>query len=126
MDNIFEQATRQKLRFNVNGSVSTEQLWDRKLFSALEEYEQTLTEVCESYAKTTRRNRINRTVEQQENELRLAIVTHILNVFEQEEKEEREKAKNKKDNESLLELIQRKKLEELQSKSVAELEAMLK
>lgn len=125
MDNIFEQASRQKLRFALNGSISTEQLWDSPM-TALVDYEQSLTETCEGYAKSTRRTKTIRTKAQRENELRLAIVTHILDVREKEQEEAQNRAQIKEHNEKILLLIQSKKENELSSKTIEELEAMLK
>jgi hypothetical protein len=124
MDN-FEKASRLKLRFDISGSISTEQLWDIKL-PHLIDYEQRLTEVVEGYAKSTRRNRTRKTNEQLENELRLSLVTYVLDVREAEAEEAKQAAENKAHNQKILELIQSKKENELASKSVEELEAMLK
>lgn len=123
--NIFEAASRKKLRFDLNGQISVEQLWSTSMTS-LTDYEQQLTEVVEGYGKATRRSRKAKTVAQEQNELRLAIVTHILDVREAEQVEAEQAASNKAHNQKILELIQSKKENELQGKSIEELEAMLK
>lgn len=123
--NIFEKASRIKLRFDLNGQVSVEQLWSASMTS-LTDYEQQLTEVVEGYGKATRRSRKSKTVAQELNELRLAIVTHILDVREAEQVEAETAAANKQHNQKILELIQSKKESELQGKSIEELEAMLR
>lgn len=125
MNNIFEQASRTKIRFGVNGSISVEQLWDSSM-SSLVDYEQQLSETVEGYAKSTRRTKKNRTKAQEENELRLAIISYVLDVREAEQEEALNTAKTKEFNQNILALIQAKKGEELASKSIAELEAMLK
>ena len=125
MDNIFEQASRLKLRFAIGGSTSVEQIWDTPM-TTLVDYEQTLTDTCEGYTKSTRRNKRARTKAQQENELRLAIVSYVLDVREQENEAALNAAKTKETNQVILNLIQAKKMDDLASKSVEELEAMLK
>lgn len=125
MENIFEKASRLKIRFDISGSISVEQLWDIKL-SNLIDYEQNLTEVVEGYAKSTRRNRTRKTNEQLENELRLDLVTYVLDVREAEVEEAKVAQQNKEHNQKILALIQSKKENELATKSVEELEAMLK
>lgn len=122
---IFEKASRLKLRFDLNGQISTEQLWTVSLPSLID-YEQSLTETVEGYGKATRRTRQAKTAAQELNELRLAIVTHILDVREAEQLEAANAANVKEHNQKILELIQSKKENELAGKSIAELEAMLK
>lgn len=123
--NIFEQASRVKLRFDVNGQISVEQLWTVNMQS-LANYEQTLTEMVESYGKFTRRTRQTRTAEQNANELRLAIVTHILDVREAEQAEATNAAAIKEHNQRILELIRAKQEQKLADMSEAELQALLK
>jgi len=125
MENIFVEASRSKLRFGINGSISTEQLWDIPM-TTLVDAEQALTEVCEGYAKSTRRTKRNRTKAQQENELRLKIVTYVLDVREAEQEAASLAAETKAHNQKILELIASKREGELASKSIEELEAMLK
>lgn len=123
--NIFEQASRVKLRFDVNGQISVEQLWTVNMQS-LANYEQTLTEMVESYGKSTRRTRQTRTAEQNANELRLAIVTHILDVREQEAEASTNAAATKEHNQRILELIRAKQEQKLADMSEEELKALLK
>lgn len=123
--NIFEQASRVKLRFDVNGQISVEQLWTVNMQS-LANYEQTLTEMVESYGKSTRRTRQTRTAEQNANELRLAIVTHILDVREQEAEASTNAAATKEHNQRILELIRAKQEQKLADMSEDELKALLK
>lgn len=123
--NIFEQASRDKLRFDVNGQISVEQLWTVNMQS-LANYEQTLTEMVESYGKSTRRTRQTRTAEQNANELRLAIVTHILDVREQEAEAATNAAATKEHNQRILELIRAKQEQKLADMSEDELKALLK
>lgn len=123
--NIFEQASRVKLRFDVNGQVSVEQLWTVNM-QALTTFEQTLTEMVEGYGKSTRRTRQTRTAEQTANELRLAIVTHILDVREAEAEAATNAAATKEHNQKVLAEKRRRQELALTTMSDAELDALLK
>lgn len=125
MKNIFETASRLKLRFDINGQISVEQLWDAKM-PALVDYEQQLTEVVESYGKSTRRTRAARTITQEMNELRLEIVTYVLDVREKEAEEARNAASDKENNQKILALIAEKQDDQLKAMSVDDLKKMLK
>ena len=123
--NIFEKASRLRLRFNVEGNISVEQLWTAPM-TRLVEYEQALTEVVEGYGKSTRRTKKVRSIEQEANELRLEIITYILDVREAEQEAASVIAETKEHNQKILELIKNKKDAALTEKTVEELEAMLK
>ena len=125
MNNIFETASRLKLRFDISGQISTEQLWDAKM-PALVDYEQQLTEVVEGYGKSTRRTRAAKTVAQEINELRLAIVSYVLDVREKEAEEARSAASDKENNQKILALIAEKQDDQLKAMSVDDLKKMLK
>jgi len=125
MDNIFEKASRVKLRFDINGQISTEQLWDVKM-NNLVDFEQQLTEVVEGYGKSTRRTRQARTVAQEMNELRLAIVSYVLDVREKETEDAVNAAAVKEQKQKILaEKLRRKELA-LTTMSDEELDALLK
>lgn len=123
-ENIFEKASRFKLRFDLSGLISVEQLWNTDM-ALLANYEQELTEVVESYGKSTRRSRKNRTKEQELNSLRLQIVTYILDVREAEEETARTAAEAKEKRQEILALIQEKKKDALRNMTVEELEKLL-
>lgn len=125
MNNIFETASRLKLRFDISGQISVEQLWDVKL-PALVDFEQQLTEVVEGYGKSTRRTRAARTVAQEMNELRLEIVTYVLDVREKEAEEAKSAASNKESNQKILEMIAQKQNQQLAEMSIDDLKKMLK
>ncbi|MCA9387392.1 hypothetical protein KC669_05155 [Candidatus Dojkabacteria bacterium] len=123
--NIFEQAGRIKLRFNLGGNISVEHLWDVD-FEVLENYEAQLTQEVETHkSKKSRLKQVRRTQEQMKDDLRLQIVSHVLNVRAEEIAAAQEKALAKQNEQRIMELIQNKKNEELASKSIEELEAML-
>lgn len=123
--NIFEKASRTKVRFDINGQISTEQLWTVN-FDVLVDYEQSLSDLVEGYGKRNRRTNTFRTKDQEVNELRLAIVTHVLNVRESEAKAAADTQETKVHNQRILELIKAKKEAEMASMSVEDLEKLLK
>ena len=122
---FFEKASRIKLRFDLNGQISVEHLWNASM-SALADYEQQLTETVESYGKSTRRSKKTRTEQQELNQLRLEIVTYILDVREEELEVAKNAANVKEHNQKILELIRNKQDQKLQEMSVEELEKLLK
>jgi len=123
--NIFELASRLKLRFHLGGVISCEQLWDINL-DMLVTHEEQLTETIEGYGKSTRRKAGRKTKEQEANELRLAIVTSILDTRIKEQEETQAAAANKIHNQKIMDLIARKQDAELEAMSADELKAMLK
>lgn len=120
--NIFEAATRQRLRFN---SLSVEQLWTVD-YSTLEAMETELTELVDGYGKSTRRSAKSKTVEQERNILRLQIVKHILDTLDSERTSEAERNAAKEHNANIMQLIREKEESDLKAKSLDELRAMLK
>ena len=122
---MFEKASRKQLRFNTPaGSVSVERLWQMKI-SDLIALEDTQTEVCEKYVKTTRR-KSSRTAEQQDDELRLEILTYIIDTLEKESLDANEKLQNKEHNQKIMALIAKKEQESLENLSLEELSKLLK
>lgn len=128
MDN-FKKASQLKLRFNTNkGVLSVEQLWDLTATSLA-----TLVRSIKSELK-------NSTIEDElsflsdviptkidvENILRFEIAKDVYLTKKAESEALRDEKAKKEHNQKILELIQNKKEGELQSKSVEELEAMLK
>ena len=125
MNNIFETASRLKLRFDISGQISVEQLWDAKM-PALVDYEQQLTEVVDGYGKSKRRTRAARTIAQEMNELRLEIVTYVLDIRERELEEAKNAASVKEHNQKILELIAQKQNQQLADMSIEDLQKMMK
>ena len=75
---------------------------------------------------STRRNKGRKTNQQTENELRLAIVTSILDTRIKEREEQAEIAETKAYNQKIMDLIAQKQETALGEKSIDELRAMLK
>lgn len=122
---IFEKASRVKLRFNTQqGPVSVENLWTASV-SSLINLEEQLTEVVESYGKTTRRKTI-KNEEQKANELRLEIVTHIIDTLEAEKKAKDELLDIKKHNSEIDGFIFKAIKADMRKLSVEELKKLKK
>ena len=116
----FEKATRVKLRFSTeSGLLNVEQLWSLK-YDKLVELETSLTETVEKYGKRSRRQAVTRSAEQELDELRLEIVTHILNVKDTEAAAAANAAQAKAHNEKIYDLIKEREDAELRKK-VAEM-----
>ena len=132
--NIFEQASRLGLRFNLsNGELSTEQLWQlkptrraNKTVDDLADYEEELQDELVKFSSSNRRRSSAKSQEQQLLELRLAIVSHILDVRETEAQEAKTVASNKEHNERIKALIAKKQQDKLGDLSEEELLALLK
>lgn len=121
--NIFEQASRLKLRYQTSkGLVSTEDLWDLALTS-LDELAKSLNKQVKELAeesfievKSTANEKL---------ELAFEVVKHVIRV-KLAEKQERELAKEKAaKRQQIMELINQKKNEQLSQMNVADLENML-
>jgi hypothetical protein len=123
--NVFEQASREALRFNLQGNISTEQLWDVKIDNLIT-YEEQLSEVVEAYGKSTRRKAGRKTKEQELNELRLAIVTSVLDTRIEEQEAAKQALESKTYNQKIMDLIAAKQDEDLKAMSVEDLKKLLK
>ena len=127
--NLFEQAVRQQLRFDFKGLLSIEQLFSMKRTKALKEelitYEEQLMSQLLSFGKTTRRQSIEKSTTQKQIELRLAIITYLLDEIEQQEKESIEKADKLAKRQELLALKAQKQSETMSNLSIEEIDKQL-
>jgi len=127
--NLFEQAVRQQLRFDFKGLLSIEQLFSMKRTKALKEelitYEEQLMSQLLSFGKTTRRQSIEKSTTQKQIELRLAIITYLLDEIEQQEKESIEKADKLAKRQELLALKAQKQSEIMSNLSIEEIDKQL-
>lgn len=121
--NNFEKATRLRLRFETSrGNLNVEDLWRLplaeldKLAIALNKQLKESSE--ESFIKA--KSKDNKLLE-----LRFDIVKHIIETLLSEDKEKKKAADKRAKREQLLELIAKKKNQELEEKSLEELEAEL-
>lgn len=121
--NIFEKATRIRLRFETSrGTLNTEDLWKLplteldKLAIALNKQLKEASE--ESFIKTKTNNTVLL-------ELRFDIVKHIIDTLLAENEEKKKAADKKAKRDQLLELIAKKENQELEEKSLEELKSEL-
>lgn len=120
--NIFEYVTRNKIRFPYKGLVSVEDLWDLsvteldKVFKALN-----------SKVKQSREESLlnTKSKEDEELEIQIAIVKHIVSVKLEEKKSREELAKNKAQIQKILEIKAKRADEALENASDEELDKML-
>lgn len=116
---IFEEASRQKLRFRAkNGLVTVEDLWDLKL----KDLDEIAVGVQEQVTKTAANSFLKpKSGPDKTLTLTLAILVHIIEVKQEETRLATEAAEKRQKRNKILELIDRKKDEELQGKSVDDL-----
>lgn len=120
--NVFEYATRKKVRFQFKGQISVEDLWGLSL-----ENLDSIYKMLKAQAKAEQGESLLRKANPNEELLgvQIAIVTHIANV-KLEEREARQKDRERRErNARIKEIIAQKQDADLQNKSVEELERML-
>lgn len=122
VENIFEYATRNKVRFSFRGLISVEDLWDLSLTNLDSIYK----ELNKQSKQSEEESLLN--IKTQEDELlnvQIEIVKHIVSV-KLAEKEAREKASAKKaQKQKIMSIIAAKQDEVLQNSSIDELQKML-
>lgn len=122
MTNIFEYATKVKLRFPFKGQLSVEDLWDLSvtnldtIFKSLNAEKKQVQEESLLNIKTK---------ENKELEVKIEIVKHIVE-FKLQEADAKLKEKEKKEQkQKIMEILNTKQDESLKNKSVEELQEML-
>lgn len=122
VENIFEYATRHKVRFSFRGVISVEDLWDLSLTNLDSIYK----ELNKQSKQSEEESLLN--IKTQEDELlnvQIAIVKYIVSV-KLAEKEAREKASAKKaQKQKIMSIIAAKQDEALQNSSIDDLQKML-
>lgn len=122
VENIFEYATRNKVRFSFRGLISVEDLWDLSLSNLDSIYK----ELNKQSKQSEEESLLN--IKTQEDELlnvQIEIVKHIVSV-KLAEKEAREKASAKKaQKQKIMSIIAAKQDEALQNSSIDDLKKML-
>lgn len=123
MTDTFEKATRLKLRFAVgqHKSVNTEDVW----IMPLAQLRDAANELYRNLGSTNDLFEV-RKGEDELNKLRLDILVHIITVREAEAEAKTNEKARAEEKKFIRELIQQKQNESLASKSVEELEALLK
>jgi hypothetical protein len=134
MSDLFEQVTRQGTRFQLpQGELSVEQLWQLKpvkrgAVDVLVDYEIQLQKELAEFGTFTRRTSATtaKTATQKQIELKLAVVSYILDVRDKEAQEAKDLAAKKAFNDSIISRIAKKQEAKLDDLSIEELQAMLK
>jgi hypothetical protein len=134
MSDLFEQVTRQGTRFQLpQGELSVEQLWQLKpvkrgAVDVLVDYEIQLQKELAEFGTFTRRTATTtaKTATQKQIELKLAVVSYILDVRDKEAQEAKDLAAKKAFNDSIISRIAKKQEAKLDDLSIEELQAMLK
>jgi len=130
--NIYKEAAKKKIRFNTKkGLLTVEDLFDLPMTTTIAT-RVSLNDIGVEIAKKLKNYEVLDFIETKKDsaqellKLKLEIIKDII----QDKKEERDKAKKaaekKRQKELIMELIERKKMSELENKSLEELEKMLK
>lgn len=124
-DNIFENASRAKLRFaSARGELTVEQLWDVPLRSRDDFSLDAVAKVASSTLKKATEESFVDTAKspsQERLELAMAVVLHVIGVKLDEEKAAKRRAENKVEKERLLAILAEKQDGKLSALSEAEL-----
>ncbi|QEG04285.1 hypothetical protein [Bacillus phage BC-T25] len=121
-DKLFEVATRTKMQFPFRGMISVIDLWDLTptqldtVFKTLNAELKQVSEESLTKVKTTK---------DKELELKVEIVKYIYSVKVAEKEAVQEAKAKKEEKQKLLAILDSKKNEELQSKSAAEIQALI-
>ena len=122
VENIFEYASRNKVRFPFKGMISVEDLWDLSLTNLDSIYKTLNKQVKQSEEESLLSTRANVDTEL---EVQIAIVKHIVSV-KLADKEAAEKASAKKaQKQKIMSIIATKQDEALQNSSIDDLKKML-
>ena len=122
VENIFEYASRNKVRFPFKGMISVEDLWDLSLTNLDSIYKTLNKQVKQSEEESLLSTKASVDTEL---EVQIAIVKHIVSV-KLSEKEAAEKASAKKaQKQKIMSIIATKQDEALQNSSIDDLKKML-
>ena len=120
--NLFEYATRMKLRFPYRGQISVEDLWDLNV-KALDGVFKTLNQAM----KATQEESLlqTRSAEDEKLAAEIEIVKYIVGVKLAEDEARKNEAENREKRQKILGIIADKQDADLKGKSVEELQKML-
>lgn len=120
--NIFEYATRNKLRFPFKGLISTEDLFDLSLANLDSIYKTLNKEAKQSEEESLL---TTKTSIDTELEIQIAIIKHIVSVKLKEQEAREKEAEKKAQKQKIMSIIATKEDEALQNSSVDDLKKML-
>lgn len=126
--NIFEQATRQRLRFvSVQGALNVEDLWTLPLTSktrasldavAIQVNRELKAMEEESFVET-------RSTRNTEAELKMAVVKHIIEIRKEENAAARQAIEREEKKQKIMRILESKENADLENKSTEDLQKML-
>ena len=122
MENMFEFATRSKMRFPFKGQISVEDLWDLRV-----EDLDTVFKSLNKQVKQTKEESLlsTKTTEDAILDTQIAIVKYIFDVKVQETNARLLEKERKEQKQKIMSILATKQEQELQNKSVEELQKML-
>ena len=120
--NIFEYATRNKVRFPFKGMISVEDLWDLSLVNLDSIYKMLNKHVKQSEEESLLNTKTNVDTEL---EVQIAIVKHIVSVKLEEQNAREQAAAKKAQKQKIMAIIASKEDEALHNSSVDDLKKML-
>lgn len=124
--NIFEVASRKKLKFDFRGKQEVDNLWDLPLELLDEIYVGLKSQLKESNQESLLKSKNTiKTKQEEELDLRIKIVKHIFETKAEEEKSRLDASVKKEKKQKLLELYNSKKDEELKNKTPEEILKMI-
>lgn len=121
MENIFEFALRNKLRFNYRGLITVEDLWDLGTQGLDYIYKGLMSEKRQTETESL----IEKKTENTMLEAKIEIVKYIFNQKVEELKAAEKKAENAEKKQKILAILARKQDAELEEKSAEELKSLL-
>lgn len=120
--NIFEYATRNKVRFNYRGLISVEDLWDLSLTMLDDLYKELNKKLKQSQEESLLavKSEVN-----EELEVRIAIVKYIVAVKLAEHDAKNKAAAKKEQKQKIMAIMAKKQDESLENASIEDLQKML-
>ncbi len=120
--NLFEQATKSKVRFSFKGQLSVEDLWDLRLQDLDEIYRQLNGELKAANEDSLLQKP---TAASETLSMKVDIVKHIVSVKLQEAEDRKSRAEKQAQKKRIMEILAEKQDEGLKTKSEEELRKML-
>lgn len=122
--NIFEYATREKLRFPFKGEISVEDLWDLPLTN-LDKVYKSLNAQAKQNNEASLISSSVKTAEESRLEAKIEIVRYIFAVKDNEAKARRQAVEKAEKKQKIMSIIARKQDEALENMSAEDLQKML-
>lgn len=122
MENMFEYATRNKVRFPFKGQISVEDLWDLRTDDLDTVFKTFNRQVKQSEEESLL---VTKTAEDTALDVQIAIVKHIFDIKMQEANARLLDKERKAQKQKIMAILANKQEQELQNKSVDELQKML-